>query len=125
MGYCMEPDPMKAAVVHSFDELDRLGESLRGKIVVYNVPFTNYGATVQYRSAGPSRAARYGAVAAVVRSVTPVSLQTPHTGALRYDEAQPRIPAAAVTIEGAEMLERMQQRGEHPRCGFELAGSAK
>ncbi|HST50445.1 MAG TPA: M20/M25/M40 family metallo-hydrolase [Pyrinomonadaceae bacterium] len=110
----------ESVVVHSFDELERLGESLRGKIVVYNVPFTNYGATVQYRSAGPSRAARYGAVAAIVRSVTPVSLQTPHTGALRYDESQPRIPAAAVTIEGAEMLERMQQRGEHPRLQLKM-----
>jgi carboxypeptidase Q len=111
----------EAVVVHDFDELERLGERLRGKIVVYNVPFTNYGATVQYRSAGPSRAARYGAVAAIVRSVTPVSLQSPHTGALRYDEAQPKIPAAAVTIEGAEMLERMQQRGEHPRLHLKMS----
>src|SRR5205085_6058644 len=75
----------EAVVVHSFDELEALGEKVRGKIVVYNVPFTNYGATVQYRASGPSRAASYGAVAAIVRSVTPVSLQTPHTGALRYD----------------------------------------
>jgi carboxypeptidase Q len=120
VGTSAEGVTAEAVVVHSFDELDRLGESLRGKIVVYNVPFTNYGATVQYRSAGPSRAARHGAVAAVVRSVTPVSLQTPHTGALRYDEAQPRIPAAAVTIEGAEMLERMQQRGEHPRLHLKM-----
>jgi carboxypeptidase Q len=105
----------EAVVVHSFDELEALGEKLRGKIVVYNVPFTNYGATVQYRASGPSRAARYGALAAIVRSVTPVSLQTPHTGGLRYDAAQPRIPAAAATIEGVEMIERMQSRGEHPQ----------
>lgn len=108
----------EAVVVRSFDELDALSEKLRGKIVVYNVPFTNYGATVQYRASGPSRAARYGAVAVIVRSVTPVSLQTPHTGALRYDADHPeipKIPAAAVTIEGAEMLERMQERGEHPQ----------
>lgn len=105
----------EAVVVHGFDELEALGEQVRGKIVVYNVPFTNYGATVQYRGSGPSRAAKYGAVAAIVRSVTPVSLQTPHTGSLRYDETQPKIPAAAVTIEGADMLERMQGRGEHPR----------
>jgi carboxypeptidase Q len=105
----------EAVVVHGFDELEALGEQVRGRVVVYNVPFTNYGATVQYRGSGPSRAARYGAVAAIVRSVTPVSLQTPHTGSLRYDETLPKIPAAAVTIEGAEMLERMQARGEHPR----------
>jgi carboxypeptidase Q len=105
----------EAVVVHSFDELEALGEKVSGKIVVYNVPFTNYGATVQYRASGPSRAAKYGAVAAIVRSVTPISLQTPHTGALRYDDAQPKIPAAAATIEAVEMIERMQQRGEHPQ----------
>jgi len=65
-------------VARNFAELDALGEKVRGKIVLYNVPFTNYGATVQYRGSGPSRAARYGAVAALVRSVTPVSLQSPH-----------------------------------------------
>src|SRR6185503_16173624 len=80
-----------AVVVRNFTELDALGEKVRGKIVVYNAPFTNYGATVQYRGFGPSRAARYGAVAALVRSVTPVSFQTPHTGALRYDENLPQI----------------------------------
>ncbi|MFL6281949.1 MAG: M28 family metallopeptidase [Pyrinomonadaceae bacterium] len=104
----------EAVVVRSFDELEALGERVRGKIVVYNVPFTTYGETVAYRGVGPSRAAKYGAVAVVVRSVTPVSLQTPHTGSLRYSEDQPKIPAAAVTIEGAELLQRMQERGEHP-----------
>ncbi len=52
----------EAVVVRNFAELDRLGEQVRGKIVVYNVPFTTYGATVIYRLQGASRAARYGAV---------------------------------------------------------------
>lgn len=99
-------------VVRNFAELDRLGERVRGKIVVYNVPFTGYGATVQYRSFGASRAARYGAAAVLVRSITPVSLQTPHTGAMNYDQQQPKIPAAAITIEGAELLQRMYDRGD-------------
>ena len=103
-----------AIVVRNFDELDKLGEQVRGKIVVYNVPFTNYGAAVQYRGNGASRAARHGAVAALVRSVTPVSLQTPHTGAMAYAEAQPKIPTAAVTIESAELLQRLQDRGDRP-----------
>ena len=103
-----------AVVVRNFDELDRLGEQVRGKIVVYNAAFTNYGATVQYRQNGASRAARWGAVAALVRSVTPVSLQTPHTGAMAYAEGQPKIPTAAVTIEGAELLQRMYDRGDQP-----------
>jgi carboxypeptidase Q len=102
----------EAVVVRNFAELDALGEKVRGKIVVYNVPFTNYGATVQYRSSGPSRAARYGATAAIVRSVTPISLQSPHTGGLNYDQRQPKIPAAAISIEAAELLQRMHDRGE-------------
>jgi carboxypeptidase Q len=104
----------EAVVVRSFDELEALGERVRGKIVVYNAPFTTYGETVAYRGSGPSRAAKYGAVAAIVRSVTPVSLQTPHTGSLRYTDDQPKIPAAAITIEGVELLQRMQERGERP-----------
>ena len=107
----------EAIVVRNFAELDRLGEQVRGKIVVYNAPFTNYGATVVYRLQGASRAARYGAVAALVRSITPVSLQTPHTGAMDYDANQPKIPIAAVTIEVAEFLQRMNDRGDHPKLG--------
>lgn len=110
----------EAVVVRNFAELEALGERVRGKIVIYNVPFTTYGATVRYRSSGASRAARFGAVAAIVRSVTPVSLQTPHTGALIYDEAQPKIPAAAITIEGAELLQRMHDRGERPRLRLKM-----
>jgi carboxypeptidase Q len=110
----------EAVVVRNFEELDALGERVRGKIVVYNVPFTTYGATVAYRGAGASRAARYGAVAALVRSVTPVSLQSPHTGATSYDEKQPKIPAAAITIEAAEMLQRMNDRGDHPTVRLKM-----
>jgi carboxypeptidase Q len=121
VGTSPEGVTAEAVVVHSFDELEALGENVRGKIVVYNVPFTNYGATVQYRGIGASRAAKYGAVAVIVRSVTPVSLQTPHTGSLRYLEDQPKIPAAAVTIEGAELLQRMQERGEHPRLHLKMS----
>jgi len=101
-----------AVVVRNFAELDALGERVRGKIVVYNAAFTGYGATVQYRLNGASRAARHGAVAALVRSITPVSLQTPHTGAMNYDPQQPKIPVAAITIEAAELLQRTYNRGD-------------
>lgn len=110
----------EAVVVRNFDELEALGESVRGKIVVYNVPFTNYGETVRYRSSGPARAARYGAAAVLVRSVTSVSLQTPHTGATIYDEKQPKIPAAAITIEGAELLQRLYDRGQRPSLRLKM-----
>jgi len=110
----------EAVVVRSFEQLDKLGDQLRGKIVVYNVPFTNYGATVRYRSSGASRAARYGALAALVRSVTPVSLQTPHTGALIYDDKQPKIPSAAITLEAAETLQRLYDRGDRPTLRLKM-----
>ena len=110
----------EAVVVRNFAELDRLGEKVRGKIVVYNAPFTTYGATAIYRLQGASRAARYGAVAALVRSITPVSLQTPHTGAMNYDPNQPKIPVAAITIEVAELLQRLNDRGERPRLKLRM-----
>jgi carboxypeptidase Q len=111
----------EVVVVRNFEELDALGERVRGKIVVYNAPFTSYGSTVRYRGSGASRAARYGAIAALVRSITPVSLQTPHTGAMIYDPNQPKIPTAAITIEGAEMLQRMQERGERVTVRLKMA----
>jgi carboxypeptidase Q len=105
----------EVAVVRNYEELEALGEGVRGKIVLFNPPWEGYGKTVDYRVHGPSRAAKQGAVGMLLRSVGPVSLRTPHTGTLRYDEAQPKIPAAAVTIEDAESLARMQARGERVR----------
>ncbi|HEU4837418.1 MAG TPA: M28 family metallopeptidase [Pyrinomonadaceae bacterium] len=120
VGTPVEGITADAVVVRDFAELDRLGDRVRGKIVVYNAPYVNYGATVAYRLQGASRAARYGAVAALVRSITPVSLQTPHTGAMNYDPNQPKIPVAAVTIEVAEFLQRMNDRGDHPRVRLKM-----
>ena len=107
------PDGVEAdvLVVRSFDELEAAGSRVRGRIVLFNVPFTNYGETVQYRSNGPSRAASLGAVAALVRSVGPPGLRLPHTGALRYADGAPQVPAAAITTEDADKLQRMQDRG--------------
>ena len=102
-------------VVHSFEELDAMRARVRGRIVLFNVPFATYGETVRYRSAGPSRAATLGAVAALVRSVGPPGLRTPHTGSLQYAEGQPQIPAAAVTAEDAARLQRMSDRGTQVR----------
>ena len=94
-------------VVEDFDQLKKLGpEGVRGKIVLYNEKWVNYGATGQYRRAGPSIAAGMGAVAVLLRSVTPLAMQIPHTGTLDYDEAQPKIPAAALSVEDALMLGR-------------------
>jgi carboxypeptidase Q len=98
-------------VVSSFAELDAHAADVKGRIVVFNVPFTTYGETVQYRANGPSRAAELGAVAMLLRSVGPVGLRTPHTGALRYAPGGRQIPAAAISVEDAERLSRMQKRG--------------
>jgi carboxypeptidase Q len=98
-------------VVDSFDALERRAREARGRIVVFDTPYTNYGETVRYRMMGASRAARAGAVAMVLPSVGPVGLRTPHTGALTYIEGTPRIPAAAITAEDTAMLARLQARG--------------
>jgi len=111
-----------AVVVEDFDQLNKLGaEGVRGKIVVYNETWVNYGATGQYRRAGPSIAASLGAVAVLVRSVTPLAMQIPHTGTLDYDEAQPKIPAAALTIEDAMMLGRFAAQKLPIKIHLEMA----
>lgn len=103
-----------ALVVSSFDDLDAKAAAAKGRIVVFNVPYTNYGQTVQYRSNGASRAARYGAVAMLVRAVGPAGYRTPHTGGMQYGDDAPRIPAASITAEDADRLQRMQNRGTSP-----------
>lgn len=98
-------------VVHSFEDLDAARDRIQGRIVVFNVPFTTYSETVPFRGGGPSRAAALGAVAMLIRSVGPAGLRLPHTGALRYADGVPQIPAAAITSEDADRLQRMQDRG--------------
>jgi carboxypeptidase Q len=99
-------------VVSSFDDLKLRAAEARGKIVLFDVPFTTYGNTVQYRTRGASEAARVGAVASLVRTVGPESIQSPHTGNMRYDSTAARIPGAAISVEDAMMLHRMQNAGE-------------
>ncbi len=115
--------------VSSYDMLDALPDSaVRGRIVLYDVPFTSYGETVKYRGSGATRAAARGAVAVLVRSVGPTSLRTPHTGALRYEEDKipgdkvttNKIPAAAVTIEDATMLHRLLDQGHTVRVRLQM-----
>ncbi len=101
-------------VVTSFEDLEARADEARGRIVLFDVPFTTYGRTVPYRVNGATAAAASGAVASLVRSVGPTSLSTPHTGTMRYGEGQSQIPHAAVTIEAAEMLHRLQRRGQRP-----------
>ncbi len=106
-------------VVRSYEELAALGrEKVQGKIVLYDVPFTTYGQTVRFRTGGAPPAAQLGAVAMLLRSVTPRSLYTPHTGTMSFDEAGavgPAIPGAAITVEDAEWIHRMTDAGKEVR----------
>jgi carboxypeptidase Q len=99
-------------VVRSFEELSQRADEARGRIVLFNAPFVNYSQTVTYRTRGASQAAKAGAVASLVRSITPFGLQTPHTGAMTYEAGLPRIPHAAITLEAADQMQRWQERGE-------------
>jgi carboxypeptidase Q len=110
-------------VVHTFEELDAAAAQARGRIVVFNVPYTNYGDTVRFRSTGASRAAAYGAVGMLIRSVGLNGLRLPHTGALQYAAGTAKIPAAAIASEDADRLQRMVDRGD--RVVVKLVMSAR
>jgi hypothetical protein len=108
--------------VNTFEQLAELGrDKVAGKIVLWNPVWQGYGQTVAYRSSGASRAAQLGAVAVLVRSMTDHSLQTPHTGALDYLADVPaKIPAAAVTVEDAAMMERLLKTGTPVRVKLSM-----
>ncbi len=108
--------------VSNYEQLDAAADRglVKGRIVLFNVPFTNYSDTVQFRGTGPSRAAARGAIAVLVRSVGPPGLRLPHTGALSYTDGVPRIPAAAITTEDADRLQRMQDRGTRVRVRLKM-----
>ena len=99
--------------VYSLEEVEELGEeTIKGKIVFYNRPTdqrhittgTAYGGAVDQRSAGPSVAAKYGAVGVVIRSVGTDFSDIPHTGTTSYKEGTPKIPAAALGFQSADRL---------------------
>ena len=104
--------------VKSFNDLDKLGEEkVKGKIVFYNRPmdptiintFEAYSQTVNQRTQGAKYAAQYGAVGVIVRSMTTASDDFPHTGSMYYDDLplNKRIPAAAISTNGADLLSSM------------------
>ena len=107
--------------VHSIKELDTLGEAkIKGKIVFFNRPFdprfietgAAYGTAGDQRRAGPSAAAKYGAVGAIVRSLTEIIDDYPHTGSLAYTEL--KIPAAAISTKAANQLSSLLKTSKQP-----------
>ena len=109
-------------VVDDFKELEDRSKKAKGKIVLFNVPFTNYGKTVRYRSGGAVAASKVGAVASIIRSVGPYSMNTPHTGNSRYEEGVRKIPHAAITVEDAAMMGRMVNRGQTVTVNLKMEG---
>lgn len=103
--------------VKSLAEVDSLGEKVRGKIVFYNRPmpaemietFKAYGATVDQRYSGARVAGKYGALAAIVRSMNLKIDNFPHTGTMSYGNIpdNQKIPTAAISTNGAELLSSM------------------
>jgi carboxypeptidase Q len=120
---------LKAGVVEvkSFDELRMLPEAaVKGKFVFFNRPFDDrliepghaYGGAVDQRGAGAIEAAKRGAVGALVRSMTSARDDNPHTGNMRYDEAVPKVPAAALSTNAADRLSQLLKAA--PELQFEL-----
>ena len=113
----------EVVAVKNFDELKSLGRyKVGGKIVLFNYPFDKqmaaegrageaYGEAVVYRSDGPSAAARLGAVACLIRSVGGADYRLPHTGQTDYANDAPKIPAAAVTAEDADLIADLVRQG--------------
>lgn len=108
-----------AVLIHDFDELERRKNDIKGKIVFYNYKFNPlfietfqaYGDAVRYRVLGPSRAAKYGAVGVIVRTMGEGVDNNPHTGTLAYNDSFPKIPAVAVGLRDADMLDGILSAG--------------
>ena len=115
-------------VVESFEELRELGDAARGAIVLFNRPmedrldntFKAYAGAVDQRVNGASEAARVGAVAAIVRSMTMARDDVPHTGGMRYSPDVHRIPTAAVSTNGADLLAALVEAGKEVRLKLRL-----
>ena len=106
-------------VVHDWAELAANKDAVKGAIVLFDVAMpawaeatgSGYDKVVGYRFGAPVAASKLGAAAILMRSVTAHSLSTPHTGATGYSDDVPKIAAAAVTVEDAELLDRLAKRG--------------
>jgi hypothetical protein len=105
--------------VANFDELEKRKDEVKGKIVYFHSVFDEtkiqtfkaYGESGVYRRSGASRAAKYGAVGIMIHSLSTAPDNAPHTGAMVYDEAYPKIPALAVGPNDAKMLYALAKKG--------------
>jgi hypothetical protein len=110
--------------VASLEELEKLGEQVQGKIVLFNRAIwrdprgmSGYSAVAPLRGSGAAAAARQGAVAMLIRSLGTSSLRTPHTGG---QDGAPGIPAVALSSEDADLIQRCLDRGETVKVRLRL-----
>ncbi|HJS52930.1 MAG TPA: M20/M25/M40 family metallo-hydrolase [Chitinophagaceae bacterium] len=107
-------------LVNSYDDLEKKRDEVKDKIVFYNYKFNptyiqtfrSYGEASPYRGSGPSRAAKYGAKAVIVRSMSHSTDNNPHTGATRYIDSFAKIPAVAIGLRDADWLSEELQKGK-------------
>lgn len=105
-------------LINSFEELEQKKAAVKGKIVFYNYKFNKtyirtfeaYRDAVGYRGQGPSEAAKYGAVAVLIRSMSHAADNNPHTGSTRYNDSFPKIPAAAMGLQDADRLAALLEK---------------
>jgi carboxypeptidase Q len=115
--------------VHSFEELRGMGDRASGKIIFFNRPmdpavletFEGYGGAVDQRASGAVEAARAGGVAALVRSITSAQDDVPHTGSMQYRNGVPRVPVAALSARGANLLSALLRREGHATVRMRLS----
>ena len=120
------------AIFRSLDELLAAAPgSLKGKIAVVTQVMgrtqdaSGYAAAVRVRTQGPAEASRRGAVAFMVRSLSTDDTRLPHAGAMRQAADAPAIPAAALSVPDAQLLERMAARGAPVRIRLKLASTSR
>ena len=110
------PGGLEAEVVEvsSLAELQERAGAVRGRIVFFNHPMAvadDYGRFGELRNRGPAAASKVGAVGVLVRSLATASMRSPHTGQTQFREGEVAIPAAAVSVEDAQLLHRLLAAG--------------
>jgi hypothetical protein len=117
-------------IVSSMEELEKLGtKGVKGKIVFFNRPmdpekintFMAYGGAVDQRGRGPSKAAKFGAIGTICRSMTNEIDGFPHTGSMSYNDSFPKIPCIAISTSDAEWLSKKVMQNSQVTVSFTLS----
>jgi carboxypeptidase Q len=117
-------------MISNYDELEQKKDAVKGKIVFYSNGFNatnistgkSYGESGVYRRSGPARAAKYGAVGVLIRSLSISTDNNPHTGATLYDSTAAKIPCAAMGLRDADKLTALLKTGTSCQAFIKTAG---